>query len=28
VGQGSLVLIGLVVLIVGGLIWGAGKKKG
>jgi membrane protein DedA with SNARE-associated domain len=27
VGQGSLVLIGLVVLIVGGLIWGAGKKK-
>ena len=28
VGQGSLVLIGLVVLIAGGLIWGAGKKKG
>jgi len=27
VGQGSLVLIGLVVLIVGGLIWAAGKKR-
>jgi membrane protein DedA with SNARE-associated domain len=27
VGQGSLVLIGLVILTVGGLIWGAGKKK-
>ena len=28
VGQGSLILIGLVVLVVVGLIWGAGKKKG
>lgn len=28
VGQGSLILLGLVVLVVLGLIWGAGKKKG
>ena len=28
VGEGSMVLLGLVVVIVGGLIWGAGKKKG
>lgn len=28
VGQGSLILLGVVVLVVVGLIWGAGKKKG
>lgn len=27
VGQGSLLLIGLVILLTGGLIWGAGRKK-
>lgn len=27
VGQGSMVLIGLVLLIACGLIWGAGRKK-
>ena len=28
VGRGSLVLLGMVTLVVVGLIWGAGKKKG
>jgi len=28
VGQGSMILVGLVIVLSLGMIWGAGKKKG